>query len=47
MANARGFGECRNLNFRTATVVKKIGRGYLGANIGDFNNNYNNDFNNN
>lgn len=34
------------IEFQTATVVKKIGRGYLGANIGDFNSDYNNDFNN-
>lgn len=34
------------IEFKTATVVKKIGRGYLGANIGDFNNDYNNDYNN-
>ena len=34
------------IEFQTATVVKKIGRGYLGANICDFNSDYNNDFNN-
>lgn len=34
------------IEFQTTTVVKKIGRGYLGANIGDFNSDYNNDFNN-
>lgn len=35
--------ECE---FETATVVKKIGRGYIMQNKGDFNNDYNNDFNN-
>lgn len=30
--------------FQTATVVKKIGRGYTSSNSGDFNNDFNNDF---
>lgn len=34
------------IEFETATVVKKIGRGYLLQTKGDFNNDYNNDFNN-
>ncbi len=32
--------------FNTATVAKKIGRGYIVPTGGDFNNDYNNDFNN-
>ena len=32
--------------FDTATVAKKIGRGYIQSTGGDFNNDYNNDFNN-
>lgn len=32
--------------FTTATVAKKIGRGYIQANAGDFNNDFNNDFSN-
>ena len=35
------------IEFKTNTVVKKIGRGYLISNKGDFNQDYNNDFNNN
>lgn len=35
------------IEFQTATVVKKIGRGYIIENKGDFNNGFNNDFNNN
>lgn len=34
------------IEFRTDTVVKKIGRGYLASDNGDFNDDYNNDFNN-
>lgn len=34
------------IEFETATVIKKIGRGYLLQTKGDFNNDYNNDFNN-
>ena len=34
------------IEFKTNTVVKKIGRGYIIANKGDFNSDYNNDFNN-
>jgi hypothetical protein len=34
------------IEFKTDTVVKKIGRGYLGSDNGDFNDDYNNDFNN-
>lgn len=30
--------------FETDTVIKKIGRGYLARNAGDFNNDFNNDF---
>lgn len=32
------------IEFKTDTVVKKIGRGYLASVNGDFNNDYNNDF---
>ena len=33
--------------FDTATVAKKIGRGYVGpGTVGDFNNDFNHDFNN-
>lgn len=32
------------IEFKTNTVVKKIGRGYIIANKGDFNEDYNNDF---
>lgn len=32
------------IEFKTDTVVKKIGRGYLASDNGDFNNDYNNDF---
>lgn len=35
------------IEFKTNTVVKKIGRGYIIANKGDFNGDFNNDFNNN
>lgn len=34
------------IEFKTNTVVKKIGRGYMIANKGDFNGDFNNDFNN-
>lgn len=34
------------IEFKTDTVVKKIGRGYLSSDNGDFNDDYNNDFNN-
>ena len=34
------------IEFKTDTVVKKIGRGFLSSGSGDFNNDYNNDFNN-
>ena len=34
------------IEFDTATVVKKIGRGYIIRQKGDYNNDYNNDFNN-
>lgn len=34
------------IEFKTDTVVKKIGRGYLASGSGDFNDDYNNDFNN-
>lgn len=34
------------IEFKTNTVVKKIGRGYILENRGDFNSDYNNDFNN-
>lgn len=34
------------IEFKTDTVVKKIGRGYLASDSGDFNDDYNNDFNN-
>ena len=34
------------IEFKTDTVVKKIGRGYLASDNGDFNDDYNNDFNN-
>lgn len=34
------------IEFETATVVKKIGRGYITTNKGDYNNDFNNDFNN-
>ena len=34
------------IEFETATVVKKIGRGYIISQKGDYNNDYNNDFNN-
>lgn len=34
------------IEFKTDTVVKKIGRGYLSSDKGDFNDDYNNDFNN-
>lgn len=33
------------IEFQTATVVKKIGRGIIESNKGDFNNDFNNDFN--
>ena len=33
------------IEFETATVVKKNGRGYIIANKGDFNNDFNNDYN--
>lgn len=33
------------IEFKTNTVVKKIGRGYILENKGDFNSDYNNDFN--
>lgn len=35
------------IEFKTNTVVKKIGRGYIISNKGDFNDDFNNDFNNN
>ena len=35
------------IEFQTATVVKKIGRGIIQTDKGDFNNDYNNDFNKN
>lgn len=35
------------IEFQTATVVKKIGRGIIQSNIGDFNGDYNNDYDNN
>lgn len=35
------------IEFETNTVVKKIGRGYVKTNSGDFSNDFNNDFNNN
>ena len=35
------------IEFKTNTVVKKIGRGYIIENKGDFNGDFNNDFNNN
>jgi hypothetical protein len=35
------------IEFKTNTVVKKIGRGYIISNNGDFNGDFNNDFNNN
>ena len=35
------------VEFQTATVIKKIGRGYITPTGGDFNNDYNNDFKNN
>ena len=34
------------IEFKTDTVVKKIGRGFLSSGSGDFNDDYNNDFNN-
>ena len=34
------------IEFKTDTVVKKIGRGFLPSGSGDFNDDYNNDFNN-
>lgn len=34
------------IEFKTDTVVKKIGRGFLASGNGDFNDDYNNDFNN-
>ena len=34
------------IEFKTDTVVKKIGRGYFTSDNGDFNDDYNNDFNN-
>ena len=34
------------IEFKTDTVVKKIGRGYLASDNGDFNHDYNNDFDN-
>lgn len=34
------------IEFKTDTVVKKIGRGFLASDNGDFNDDYNNDFNN-
>lgn len=34
------------IEFKTDTVVKKIGRGFLSSDSGDFNDDYNNDFNN-
>lgn len=33
------------IEFQTATVVKKIGRGYTPSDKGDFNNDFNNDYN--
>ena len=35
------------IEFKTNTVVKKIGRGYIKSNKGDFNGDFNNDFKNN
>jgi hypothetical protein len=35
------------IEFKTNTVVKKIGRGYIISNKGSFNDDFNNDFNNN
>ena len=35
------------IEFKTNTVVKKIGRGYIISNKGDFNEDFNNDFDNN
>ena len=35
------------IEFKTNTVVKKIGRGYIINNNGDFNGDFNNDFDNN
>ena len=35
------------IEFKTNTVVKKIGRGYIISNNGDFNDDFNNDFDNN
>ena len=35
------------IEFKTNTVVKKIGRGYIISNKGDFNDDFNNDFKNN
>ena len=35
------------IEFKTNTVAKKIGRGYIISNKGDFNDDFNNDFNNN
>lgn len=35
------------IEFETATVVKKIGRGITPVNLGDYNKDFNNDFNNN
>ena len=34
------------IEFKTDTVVKKIGRGFISSGSGDFNDDYNNDFNN-
>jgi hypothetical protein len=34
------------IEFKTDTVVKKIGRGYISSDNGDFNDDYNNDFDN-
>ena len=34
------------IEFKTNTVVKKIGRGYIISNKGDFNGDFNNDFDN-
>ena len=35
------------IEFKTNTVVKKIGRGYIISNKGDFNDDFNNNFKNN
>lgn len=46
MANAGDLASVE-IEFKTNTVVKKIGRGYIISNKGDFNDDFNNDFNNN